>query len=200
MQRAGSAKGHDMSKLKDKTEIGGFFGEKVTVTKVNNRVVVKNHPKRNGKNRKLTENEIAQRERFQQASRYASAVQADEKLNALYSARKRGKYESAYTVALADFHNAPKIKEIIVNVHEDAGKDEIQVSANDDFMVTRVSIEIIAVDGSVIELGAATANNLKRIDGWFYTPSIAQPIQPGTKIIAVAFDRPGNKTIMEVVV
>jgi hypothetical protein len=187
-----------MSKQKDKTEVGGFFGETVSVRKVNNRVVVKNRPKRNGKKRRLTENEIAQRERFQQASRYASSVQNDEQLNALYSTRKRGKHESAYTVALADYHNAPKISAIIVNKCEAAGNDEIQVNASDDFMVIRVSIEIFAADASLIEKGDATQDKSKYIDGWFYIPAIAQPTQPGMKIIAAAYDRPGNKTVREI--
>ncbi len=189
-----------MSKQKDKTEVSGLFGESVTVRKINNRVVVKNRPKRNGKKRKLTENEIAQQERFQQAARFANAVQADEELNALYSARKRGKYESAYTVAIADFHHAPKIKEIVVKKGKDAGKDEIRVIARDDFMVTEVSVEIIAADGSIVEAGDATANYKKHMDGWFYTPTTAQPMKAGMKIIAAAFDRPGNKTVMELVV
>ncbi len=188
-----------MSKRKDKTDVGGIFGESVTVRKVNNRVVVKNRPKRNGKKRKLTENEIAQRERFQQASRYASAVQHDALLNALYATRKRGKYESAYTVALADFHNAPKISALAVNKREVAGNDEIQINASDDFMVIRVSIEMFAADDSLIERGEATQKSKKRIDGWFYIPAIAQPTKPGMKIIAAAYDRPGNKTVREIV-
>ena len=188
-----------MSKRKDKTELGGFFGESVTVRKVNNRIVVKNRPKRSGKKRKLTENEIVQREHFRQASRYASAVQKDEQLNELYASRKRGKYESAYTVALADFHNAPKISAIIVNKREVAGNDEIQVNASDDFMVVRVSVEILAADNSPIEKGEATQNMNKYFDGWFYIPAVAQPTQKGMKIIAAAFDRPGNKTVREIV-
>jgi hypothetical protein len=188
-----------MSKLKDKTEVGSFFGEAVTVTKVNNRLVVKNRPKRNGKKRVLTENEIAQQDHFKQAARYASFVQNNEELNVLYAARKRSKYESAYTVALADFHNAPKISDLIVNKEETDDKDEIQVNASDDFMVMRVSVEIFAADGSLIERGNATQNTEKYIDCWFYIPAVAQPTQPGMKIIATAYDRPGNKTAREIV-
>lgn len=188
-----------MGKLKDKSEIGGLFGNSVTVRKVNHRVVVQNRPKRNGKKRKLTENEIAQREHFKEASHYASSVHKDEQLNALYAARKRGKYESAYTVALADFHNPPKIKAIIVNKREAAGNDEIQISASDDFMVVRVSVEIFGADNRLIESGEATLDNKKRIDGWFYIPSIAQPMQSGMKIMAAACDRPGNRTVQEIV-
>lgn len=188
-----------MSKRKDKTEVSTLFGDSVSVRKVNNRVVVKNRPKRSGKKSKLSKNEIAQRERFQQASRYASAVQHDEELNALYAARKRGKHESAYTVALADFHNVPTISAIVVNEREVAGKDEIEVTASDDFMVVRVSVEIRAADNTLIEKGEATQTKSNRTDGWFYIP-VAQPAQKGMKIIAAAYDRPGNKTVREIVV
>ncbi len=187
-----------IEKRKDKSEVGSMFGERVTITKVNNRLVVKNRPKRDGKKRKLTANEIAQRERFQEASRYAIAVQRDEQLNALYSSRIRGKYESAYTVALADFHNAPKISAIVVNEREVAGKDEIVIKAIDDFMVVRVSVEIRTADNTLIEKGEASQTNKNHRGRWFYIPAIAQPTQKGMKIIAAAFDRPGNKTIGEI--
>lgn len=189
-----------MSKRKDKTEVSTLFSESVSVRKINNRVVVKNRPKRSGKKSKLSKNEIAQRERFQQASRYAMAVQHDEQLNALYASRKRGKHESAYTVALADFHNVPTISAIVVNEREVAGKDEIRIEASDDFEVIRVSVEILAADGKPIEKGEAAQTNKNRIDFWFYIPSIAQPTQPGMKIIAAAYDRPGNKTVQQIVV
>jgi hypothetical protein len=187
-------------KRKDKTGVGGMFGDRVTITKVNNRVVVKNRPKRDGKKRKLTANEIAQRERFQEASRYAMAVQHDEQLKALYSARIRGKYESAYTVALADFHNAPKINEIVVNERETAGKDEIMIKAIDDFMVVRVSVEIRSAENTLIEKGEASQANKNHRGRWSYTPAVAQPTQKGMKIIAAAYDRPGNKTVQQIVV
>lgn len=186
-----------MKKRKDKTDVSGLFGDSVTVRKANNRVVVENRPKRTGKKRRLTENEENQRERFREASRYASSVQQDEALRAIYAARKRGKYESAYTVALADFHNPPKISAIEVHPREVGDKDEIQVNASDDFMVVRVTVEIVDTNGRPIEKGEATQNQDKYINGWFSIPSLAQPIKRGMRITAAAYDRPGNRTVKE---
>ncbi|NOT76385.1 MAG: hypothetical protein HOP08_15760 [Cyclobacteriaceae bacterium] len=188
-----------MSKKKDKTELGSVFGDTVSIQKVNNRLTVKSRPKRTGKKGKLSEKAIAQHERFRQASRYASSVHNDEELNKLYSAGKRGKHESAYTVALADFQNPPKIGSIDVNKRKSAGKDEIQIIATDDFMVVQVSVEIFTADDTFIEQGEASENSKRKVNGWFYTPTVAQPLQPGMKIVAAAYDRPGNKTEREVV-
>jgi len=72
------------------------------------------------------------------------------------------------------------------------------VKATDDFMVTKVKIVITNAAGAIIEQGEA-AQDANKSDQWEYKATIANSPLAGTKILAVAYDRPGNKGTGEVV-
>jgi hypothetical protein len=187
-----------MAKLKDKSEISGMFGESLTVRKVNGQVIVKNRPKRKGKKGKLSEKLQAQRTRFQAAVAYAKTQSQDEEARALYAKAIKGKFESVYSVALADFINAPKVNTIDARRYDGKIGDRIGLHAKDDFMVTAMKVRITDADGVVIEEGDATECG-PGIYNWIYTATAANPSLKGTKITAFAWDRPGNEASLEVV-
>ncbi len=77
--------------------------------------------------------------------------------------------------------------------------DIIRVHATDDFQVIKVTITITGADGVVIEEGDAIDGRPARINQWEYKAVATNPTLKGTKIMAVAYDRPGNKGMAEIV-
>jgi hypothetical protein len=182
-------------KRKAQTDLSGMMGERVSVRKVNNRVVVTNRPKK--KKGKLTEKLRAQRERFQEAVYYALQQSHDEEARALYAPAVKGKHESVYSVALGDFLTPPKVWAIDTSQYKGVIGNLITANAKDDFMVTKVTVAITSPSGDVIEEGEAT--KYKRLFEWQYTAVAANPTLKGTKIAVTAFDRPGNRVTEEIV-
>jgi hypothetical protein len=185
-----------MRKLKDQTELSGIFGEQVTVRKVNGRIVVTNRPKRK-RTGPLTEKVLAQRERFQDAVAYAKKQAADEQSRALYAKAIKGKFGSVYSVALADYINVPVVRLIDSSGYEGNVGNTLLIEAKDDFMVTKVHVMVTGPDGVVIEQGAAVPD-AERICGWRYVTTVPNATVKGTKITAIAYDRPGNQGTGEV--
>lgn len=177
------------------TEVSGMLGERVTVRKVNRRIVVTNRPKRvMGPPSKPQE---AVQRKFTKATQYASVQMDDPEAKALYASRVTGKLKTPFFVALADYLRAPIVEQIQTRDYAGAIGDVIKVSAFDDFMVTRVMVYIITGDGNLLEKGEAT---LEPGYDWTYTATVENPSLLGTTIRAIAFDRPGNEGALEVTI
>ena len=125
-------------------------------------------------------------------------MRGDEAARAIYAKRVRGKHESPYSVALGDFLNPPNVKLIDVSLYHGAVNDIVQIDASDDFMVTKVTVTITDARGIVIEQGNATEHPT-RVSRWEYKAVSANRTLKGTKIMAIAHDRPGNRGTVEVV-
>jgi hypothetical protein len=116
----------------------------------------------------------------------------------LYTSGITGKKHSAYLVAMNDYLIAPTVESIDTRSYRGAKGDVIVVKAIDDFMVTKVKIVVTNAAGVVIEEGEA-GPDVMRTNQWEYKATAANPTLAGTKIRAVAYDRPGNTGTAEIV-
>jgi hypothetical protein len=94
--------------------------------------------------------------------------------------------------------NAPKVNSIDATGYHGMIGDLIIVNATDDFKVTRVKIVITDVNGVITEEGDATDDSVTRFNQWKYKVVSTNPSITGTKITAVAYDRPGNQGTAEI--
>lgn len=134
-------------------------------------------------------------EKFLLASRYAKAILEDADMAAGYAAVVRPR-QSAYSRAMEDFRNAPKVTRIDTRSYAGAAGDAIIIRAKDDFRVTGVFVEIRAANGSLVEKGQALPmpNGLD----WQYKSTQSLAAVAGATIIAMAMDVPGNEGVLEV--
>ena len=135
---------------------------------------------------------LAQRQRFQQAAFYGRAIQQDPAQKAAYETAVDVNTQSAYTVAVADYLNAPDIRNVDFSAYRGTIGDAIVIQATDDFAVHHVHVRIQNPDGSLVEEGDATADP----DGYTYryAATARNASLAGDKIIVTAFDNPGNET------
>jgi len=187
-----------MRAMKNKTEVGGMWGEKVDVTKVNGRLVVQNRPKR-----KVTADPTAAQtavvKKFREAASWAKGQVDQLSEKAIYTTGITEKNSSAYVVAMRDYLNAPEVEFIKDGDYLGAIGDPIIIKATDDFLVTRVKVIITDASGTRLEQGDAVQDLQKKFL-WEYSATAANVTLSGTKITAIAFDRAGNETSLEKVV
>ena len=133
--------------------------------------------------------------KFQEAVIYGKSVLADPATKALYT-EKAAVGQSAYNVAVADYFNAPDIKEVDLSAYTGQVGSTIKVKALDDFKVAKVQVQIAGVDGTLIEEGEAVL----QVDGlyWIYTATKLNATPAGDKITVTAWDMPNNSTSKEV--
>ena len=184
-----------MNPIKDKTDISGLLGEKLSVRKINGNVVIKNRPRR----KVVSDPSPAQEavtERLTEAAKWAAIQMKKPDVKALYATGITGKKKSAFLVAIADYATSPKVSNIDVLFYKGAVGDTITTKAVDDFAVTQVLFTITDAKGKLIESGPATQDPDKGHQ-WNYTATVANSSLTGTKISVMAFDRPGNKGFLE---
>jgi hypothetical protein len=135
---------------------------------------------------------LAHRQRFQQAAFYGRAVQQDPAQKAAYETAVDANTQSAYTVAVADFLNAPDIRNVDFSAYRGTVGDVIVIQATDDFAVHHVHVRIQNPDGSLVEEGDAAPDP----DGYTYryTTTARNTSLAGDKILVSAYDNPGNET------
>ena len=191
-----------MIKTKNDSSFSGVLGESSTLRNVRGKLVVKNRPRRQlGRATALVKDpskKEAARARFREAAQYGRQQISLPESRALYAKRISDKKRSAYAVAMSDYLVEPKVHSIDTVDYHGAIGDTITVKATDDFMVTKVKIVIKDAAGVLIEEGDAGPDELK-INLWVYRATAANPKLTGTKIQAVAYDRPGNTGTAEVV-
>lgn len=134
------------------------------------------------------------RSRFQEAVIYGKSVLADPTTKALYE-EKTAPGKSAYNVAVADYFNAPNIKEVDLSNYTGEEGSTIRIKATDDFEVADVQVKIANADGTLVEVGNAVLQS----DGlfWLYTATKLNESLQGDKITVTVSDIPGNNTIEE---
>jgi hypothetical protein len=184
--------------MKNDSSFSGVLGESATLRNVRGKLVVKNRPKRQPSRATPDSKQEAAKARFLEATQYGRQQISMAESKELYAKRVTAKKRSAYAVAMSDYLVEPKVHSIdTVDYHGVIG-DTITVKATDDFMVTKVKIVIKDAAGELIEEGNAGPDELK-INLWAYKATAASPKLTGTKIQAVAYDRPGNVGVAEVV-
>jgi hypothetical protein len=174
----------------------GMVGDTVVFRTVRGKLQMANVPgKRTGK---ASQKQAAVQRKFQEAAQYAKRQISQPEFNTLYTSGITGKKHSAYLVAMNDYLIAPTVDSIDALSYRGAKGDVIVIKAIDDFMVTKVKIVVTNAAGVVIEEGEA-GPDLTRTNQWGYKATAANPTLAGTKIRAVAYDRPGNTGTAEIV-
>jgi hypothetical protein len=97
-------------------------------------------------NRQFSEGQLGVQSRLKQAAAYAKAACKE---NPIYAEKARGTAKNAYNVAVGDWHNPPVIRRIEWHV----GK--VRVSADDDVLVTGVTVTMLDEAGQPLEKGEA---------------------------------------------
>lgn len=164
-----------------------MLGGTIVFRQVGNRTIVATAPGRSGE---ISQKQKAQRQRFQEAVVYAKAQMQDPTAKSEYTALTNEENGNAYSIAVADFLNAPNIN--LVDMSNYTGKigDSIRIQVTDDFKVMQVSVRIENPDGTLVETGNAVQQS-NAID-WLYIATAKNTTVAGDKIMIRASDKPGN--------
>ena len=138
-------------------------------------------------NREFSEAQMTHLEDFREAVKYAkSAKELD-----IYVKKAEGTPQNAYNIAVADWFNAPQVKELDVTAWNGQPGQTIRVKAMDDVKVDKVNVLISDANGEVLEQGPA-----EPVDElwWAYTTTTQTTGSP--KVVATARDLPGHTAEM----
>jgi len=126
----------------------------------------------------ISEEELAQQERFARAHAYGAAA----KEGPIYAELAARTGRAAQCLAAADFLNPPQIHSI------KRWMEHIDIHVTDDVLVTKIHVTITNEDGVTLEQGSASSIH----EGWWmYETEV-----PG-KVLVEAFDLAGNVTRQE---
>ena len=174
--------------------ISGSLDRKITFKHYGDTTIITSFPDRSKV--KLTKNQKKENSKFREAMAYAKRQMADPVAKAEYKARAKG-LQKPHNVAIADFYNPPEIKHIDVTSFHGQKNDKITVHAVDDFKVVKVTLEIANSEGTLLEKGDAIQKNRLK---WEYK-IISEPGDcKEFKILAYAYDKPGNITNSETII
>jgi hypothetical protein len=163
--------------------MSGMIGKTLVFRQTDGKTYVSAAPKTG--NRVPTPGQTAQRQRFQEAVFYArNAIQEPETKAAYQAVANKRHARNAFAVAVADFFNAPDIKDFDLHDYTGAAGSCISVKITDDFKVRQVVFEIYHSDGTLVEQGDAIAST----DGmsWVYTAISENSSVSGTRIVVKA--------------
>ena len=141
--------------------------------------------------REPTEAQAAQREQFRQAALYGKTVMADPVAKAIYEDVAETRGIPVFSVTIADFFNAPSVREVDVGDYSGKVGEEIGIRAHDDFDVVAVQVGLTKQDGTAIESGAAVETPPES-GNWIYKATVAVPTGTPVRILVTAKDRPGH--------
>ena len=169
--------------------LSGKIGDLLVFIQRHGQTIVSKVPQRSAE---VSEKQLEQRRRFQQAVFYGKAALETPEMAALYkAAAKKGK--TPFNVAVADFLNAPDIVHVDLSGYAGNVGDTILVDATDDFSVESVTVKIVNENGAVEE-GAAVSGGGYR---WIYTATQENNDTATSRITVAASDLPGNVTESE---
>jgi len=186
-----------MSKVKDNiitTGLSGKLGKQIVLRQWNGATFLVKAPV---KSSSLLKKEMYERNRlrFKEGAAYAKKVINNPELKRAYK-NKCNARQNEYTRAMQDFFIAPSIEEIDLSNYTGEANSFIRVYATDDFRVNRVHITIDDEQNQELETGFAVQE--ENTDWWKFVVSEAHVIPKGGKVIASAYDLPGNETVKEV--
>ncbi len=167
--------------------LSGSFGDQVVI-KIDKagRTIVCNKPEFDD-DRVFTPAQLAHQEAFREARAYAKESKDLE----AYVEKAEGTPMSPANVALADWFNAPEIKEINLSAWTGEVGQPISIKAVDDVEVTQVTVVITDAQDALLEQGAA----VKGEGGWWTYKTTATATGIPKVMVSVA-DLPGHITQM----
>jgi hypothetical protein len=176
--------------------LSGMLGNVVVYRQQRGVMVMSNRPK---KLDEPTDHQKTQGAKFKRAAAYATRQMEIPEAKAAYDARIDGrKFQSGFSVAVADYLKGPEITLVDVSAYAGQVGNPIVVSAIDNFEVTNVIVEIRSATDVLIEQGPATQSPEDDLI-WNFMTTQPNAQLVGTKIIVKAKDRPNNVTIKDTV-
>lgn len=158
---------------------------------VGGQTVIARRPDQPTRKRKPSAAQLAQRERFAAAGRYARSVLADPYQRREYERLAAASHRRIDKLVESDFLTPPVVEEINLAEYTGGSGDVIRVFATDDVEVVSVDVALHTAAGARLEAGRAV-----KIHGvWVYTTTTAAPSQQRLIISATAKDRPGHEGV-----
>jgi hypothetical protein len=173
--------------------MSGKIGRLLVFRQRAGKTIVSKRPKRT---KAPTPEQVAVNEKFTEAAAYATLALKTPATKAEYR-KKASPGQSAYNLALADYFEAPVVKEIITNAYTGLPGSLVKVWAIDDFKVTSVFVTISDSSGALIEDGQALLDAEGKY--WVFATLQTNSTLSGTSIMATAKDLPGNTGTKELV-
>jgi hypothetical protein len=170
--------------------LSGKIGDLLVFRRRDGQTIVSKAPESSKK--PLTAKQVEHQRKFRQAVLYAQAAVKDEGLAEIYEAVAAKKKRTPFTVAVADFFNAPEIEHIDLSKYTGNIGDTIRIEVADDVVVKSVELSIVNADGSVVEEGNAVSDASGHV--WTYTATQENDNLEGDKITVSISDLPENST------
>jgi hypothetical protein len=175
--------------------LSGKIGDMLVFRQIRGETIVSAASEQTSKT--ASEKQLAHRYRFNKAVIYAKSAKLVPDVQEIYEAAAAKKGKAPFTVAVADFFNAPEIRHIDLSDYTGNTGDVIRIEVTDDVMVKSVQVSIVNADGSIVEEGdAVAANSLGYV--WIYTATQVNDNLDGDKITVSVTDLPENVTTEEV--
>ncbi len=133
--------------------------------------------------------QMAQMERFRQASAYAKLALANPGLKTAYRALCHD-HLTPYNLAVRDFLTPPQVKIVHLDAYTGQPGQGLRIEAWDDFEVVEVEVAMRDPDGQTIETGWAERN--PTTGEWTYVSQV--PVAAGRTVLVevMARDHPGH--------
>ncbi|MCF6402866.1 hypothetical protein L3C95_10050 [Chitinophaga filiformis] len=163
--------------------VRGTLGKQLTIYERNGQIIMAT--KRGPSRKKPTQKQLEARERMTIASARAQLMMADPEVKA-YNASLAGPGQNAYNMAVKDAYNSPEIQSIRLE------KEEVVVTAKNEFRVAEVEVKVVDADGVVTESGRAVLG-WNGVD-WHYK---ATALPAGGKVVVEVENLPGRYTVKE---
>lgn len=165
--------------------ISGTVGE-FTYVSLNGKQVVR----RKARPAKRSSGQGLQPRRIKEAAAYWRRVKDDPEKLAHYDSLAHVPSLGLYQCAVRDFCNAPAVTEIDVSGYSGQAGAPIRIEAVDDTKVTEVSVQIIDMNGAVLEEGPAEFDIAT--SRWVYSATKGVATGQTVTVRATAKDLPGN--------
>jgi len=146
--------------------------------------------------KEASEKQLANRKRFELATRYAKAKILDPEANVVYKKMAGDKaFASAFGAAVRDYMIAPVILDINLDNYNGVVGSVIPITVSNNIKTIRVKVSVLHADNTIIEQGEALLINDDAV--WTYITTQMPTSLVGAKIMVTAIDRPGNETTQE---
>ena len=165
--------------------LGGMLGDQLILKRDKaGRTIISIKP-RFDENREFTPAQLAQQEKFQEATAYAKDAAQTE---AVYAEEAEGTAKSAYNVAVADWFHPPEVREIDLSGYTGEVGEVIRAKVADNVQVEAVSVMITSDTDVLVEQGQMTHEQ----GLWYtYTTTADCPAGPA-RVIVAGTDLPGH--------
>jgi hypothetical protein len=185
-----------MSKVKDNivtTGLSGKLGKQIVFRQWSGATFLAKAPVLS-KSSVVGEARLKNKQRFKEAIIYAKKAMNDPQLKQAYYDKRKPR-QTAYNVAVRDFFDAPVIEEIDLSNYTGEANSFIRIYATDDFRVNNVEVRIEDEQNQAVATGFAVRE--ENADRWKFIVNETHALPAGGKVIASAYDMPGNETTME---